>query len=134
MIKSWSSTQQIAALSSGEAELYALTKGASQTNGIISILMDFDLNLDGKVCTDASAAIGISYRRGLGRTRHLDVQDLWIQDEITQGRLKLEKVGTKNNPADILTKVLPRDVMLKHLLALDIKLGQTRAMKAPELV
>ena len=96
--------------------------------------MDFDLYLDGKVCTDASAAIGISYCRGLGRTRHLDVQYLWVQDEITRGRLKLEKVGTKNNPAEIHTKVLPHDVMLKHLLALDVELGQAPAMKAPELV
>ena len=30
MIKSWSSTQQLVALSSGEAELYAFIKGASQ--------------------------------------------------------------------------------------------------------
>ena len=41
MIKSWSSTQQLVALSSGEAELYALIKGASQTKGIISMLVDF---------------------------------------------------------------------------------------------
>ena len=34
-----------------------------KTKGIMSTLMGFDLNLDGKVCTDASAAIGISYRR-----------------------------------------------------------------------
>ena len=74
MIKSWSSTQQIVALSSGEAELCALTKGASQTKGITSMVMDVDLNLDGKVSTDAFAAIDISYRRGLGRMRHLYVQ------------------------------------------------------------
>ena len=68
MMKSWGSTH-----SSGEEKMYALIKGASQTMAIISILMDFDLNLDGKVCTDASVAIGISCRRGLGRTRLLVV-------------------------------------------------------------
>ena len=30
MIKSWSSTQQVMALSSGEAELYGMLKGATQ--------------------------------------------------------------------------------------------------------
>ena len=64
MIKFWSSTQQLVAISSGEAELYALIKGASQTKGIISMLMDFGLTFDGTVSTDASAAIGISFRRG----------------------------------------------------------------------
>ena len=133
MIKSWSSTQQLVALSSGEAELYALIKGASQTKGIISMLMDFGLIFDGTVCTDASAAMGISFRRGLGRTRHLDVQYLWIQEEVAEGRLKVDKVGTTENPADILTKAVGRDVMLKHLQALDIELSNTRAVKAPEL-
>ena len=133
VIKSWSSTQQLVALSSGEAELYALIKGASQTKGIISMLMDFGLTFDGTVCTDASAAMRISFREGLGRTRHLDVQYLWIQEEVAEGRLKVDKVGTTENPADILTKAVGRDVMLKHLQALDIELSNTRAVKAPEL-
>ena len=64
VIKSWSSTQQLVALSSGKAELYALIKGASQTRGIISMLVDYGLTFDGTVCTDASAAMGISCRRG----------------------------------------------------------------------
>ena len=64
VIKSWSSTQQPVALSSGEAELYALIKGASQTKGIISMLMDLRLRFDGTVCTDASAAMGISFSKG----------------------------------------------------------------------
>eukprot|EP00973_Karenia_brevis_P070922 9856951-Karenia_brevis.AAC.1 len=40
-IKTWSSTQQVIALSSGEAELYALVKGAAQSKGICSMLKDF---------------------------------------------------------------------------------------------
>ena len=99
VIKSWTSTQQLAALSSGKAELYALIKGASQTRGIISMLVDFCLTCDGTVCTDASAAMGISCRRALGRTRHLDVQYLWIQEKVAEGRLKVDKVATKENPA-----------------------------------
>ena len=41
VMKSWSSTQQLEALSSGKAELYALIKGASQTKGVILMLVDF---------------------------------------------------------------------------------------------
>ena len=99
VIKSWSSTQQLVALSSGKAELYALIKGASQTRGIISMLVD-----DGTVCTDASAAMGISFRRALGRTRHLDVQYLWIQEKVAEGRLKVDRVATQENPARYLDK------------------------------
>ena len=41
LIKSWSSTQQVMALSSGEGELYGMLKGATQTNGLISMMADF---------------------------------------------------------------------------------------------
>ena len=40
LIKSWSTNQQVIALSSGEAELHALTKGAAQTLGIVSMARD----------------------------------------------------------------------------------------------
>ena len=50
----------------------------------------------------------------------------WIQGEVTQDRLKVDKVGTKENVADILTKAVVKDVLLQHLLALDIELGNTR--------
>ena len=37
LIKAWSTDQQVSALSSGEAGLNALTKGAAQTRGIVSL-------------------------------------------------------------------------------------------------
>ena len=74
MIKSWSSTQQVMALSSGEAELYGALKGATQTKGLISMMADFGEKVVATVCSDASAAISIAHRQGLGKTRHIEVQ------------------------------------------------------------
>ena len=54
MIKSWSTTQQVLALSSGEAELYALLKGASQMKGLMSQLAEWGIMVKGVVKTDAS--------------------------------------------------------------------------------
>ena len=86
MLKSWSSSQSVIALSSGEAELYAMMKLTTQVLGIISLASDFKWNLSGEVRTDSSAAIGIANRVGLGgRSRHLRVQYLWIQECIEQG-------------------------------------------------
>ena len=106
LLKSWSTTQQVTALSSGEAELYAMLKGATQSKGMMSMLGDFGASVEATVCSDASAAIGIAYRRGLGKTRHIEVQYLWIQREVADGKLQLEKVSTDANPADLLTKAL----------------------------
>jgi len=133
MIKSWSSTQQNIALSSGEAELYAMVKGAAQTKGLMAMMNDFGLKIGAKICTDASAAIGIVHRQGLGKTRHIDVQYLWIQTEVNEGRLKVSKVATSSNPADLLTKALGSKSIQKHLQAIEVTVDTTRANKAPML-
>ena len=85
LIKSWSSTQKITALSSGEAEYYAIVKGASQGIGIRSMLQDFQINAAStryiEVKEDSSAAKGIASRRGLGKLKHVDIKELWIQQK-----------------------------------------------------
>ena len=42
--------------------------------------------------TDSSTAIGIASKRGLGRVRHIEVADLWLQEKITDKVIKLNKV------------------------------------------
>ena len=45
-IRSWSTTQATVAMSSAEAELYALTKGAANTLGFIALAKDFGYDLN----------------------------------------------------------------------------------------
>ena len=121
------------ALSSADAELYALTKGASQGLGMMALLSDFGLTVSVTVHTDASAAIGIVRRAGLGKLRHLNVRYLWVQDQEKSERLWLEKVAGADNPADIATKHLSADIMRKHLESLGVRVGGGRARSAPIL-
>ena len=132
-LKTWSSTQATVALSSAEAELYALTKGAAQGLGMMALLHDFGLTVSVTVHTDASAAIGIVRRAGLGKLRHLNVRYLWVQDQVKRERLWLEKVAGADNPADLATKHLSADVMRKHLESLGVRAGGGRARSAPPL-
>ena len=80
-IKRIQNTQQTIALSSGETELYALTKAATRVAVVISLAADFGIPLKGKAMSDSNAAIGITARGGIGRTRHIQVQHLWRQQE-----------------------------------------------------
>ena len=41
-----------------------------------------------------------------GKIRHVKVQCLWIHDAVENKELNIEKVGTLENPADMLTKFL----------------------------
>ena len=133
VVKSWSSTQQVIALSSGEAELYALIKTAAQTKGIMASYMDFGQKLDCIVHTDANAAMGIVHRLGLGRTRHIEVQYLWIQRQVYTKDIEVRKVNTHDNPADILTKSLSHELMEKHLYTVYCETSAGRADSAPRL-
>ena len=133
LVKSWIATQQVMALSSGEAELYAMLKGATQSKGLMSMMADFGESVEATVCSDASAAIGIAHRQGLGKTRHIEVRYLWIQQEIKEGKVNVKKVGTDSNPADLLTKALNRDKIAGHMRMMGYRLDSSRASTAPTL-
>lgn len=97
LIKSWSSTQSVGALSSGEAEYYGKVKGVSVALGSQQVLKDFNIECSFVLKTDASAAILIASRRGLGKVRHIEVCQLWLQDKVRRGNVKVVKVGTHDN-------------------------------------
>jgi hypothetical protein len=132
-LKTWATNQSVVALSIGEAELYALTKGASQTLGVLSMGRDFGLLLTGTVHTDSTAAIGMTYRVGLGKVRHLRVQYLWRQEKVADNDLWLEKVLGNLNPADSMTKGLAREPLEKHLTRLGYHYQSGRAKSAPTI-
>ena len=95
--------------------------------------LDLGIKLDLEILTDATAAIGICRRRGLGKIRHLHVSDLWVQDRLKKGDIKLTKVLGSENPADLLTKHVPRETMRKHMAFLNLVPEEGRPMPAPTL-
>ena len=117
-LRSWSSTQPTIALSSGEAELYSIVKGATLSKGMMSLGLDFGMNLGTHLQTDSTAAIGIVHRKGLGRTRHINVQYLWLQEATDDPNFSLSKVSTKDNPSDILTKAVSSSTLDGHMTSL----------------
>ena len=64
----------------------------------------FGIEVGCTVRTDASAAIGIVHRHGLGKTRYMELQYLRMQQDVQPGKLQVAKVGTDANPADVMTK------------------------------
>ena len=81
----------IIALSSGESELAAIAKACGEGLGIQAMLKDFGHSTNLTVKSDATAAIGICKREGLGRVRHLATGDLWIQQLVRRKGVKLMK-------------------------------------------
>ena len=132
-IKGWSKTQSLVALSSGESELYATLKASAETLGMLSIMKDLGWSMSGEIWGDASAALGIIHRRGLGKTRHIDTGLLWVQQTAAEKRLSFHKVLGKVNPADLYTKYMDEATTSKHTKALAHEFAAGRAEEAPKL-
>ena len=121
----------ILALSSGESELAAVVKGAGEALGYQSGLQDFGANLPIELHSDATVAIGMCRREGLGRVRHLSTSDLWVQQLVRHKRIQLFKCGTLDNISDILTKGMARDRTLYLMNLMYYQLQGGRATAAP---
>ena len=81
--------------------------------------------------SDATAAIGICKRQGLGRIRHLATADLWCQQVVRSKRVRLDKWPVTENAADLFTKYLCRPDILEHLKRMSIYPKDGRSSLAP---
>ena len=120
LVKIYSSTQHVIALSSGESEFYAGICAGSTLIGARSMAEDLGVSRLGVLLFDATAAKAMLTRKGFGRAKHIHRSHLWLQQRIDHRDFKLGKVGTKANPADLGTKHLegPRILELLELMNL----------------
>ncbi len=133
LIKSWCKLQTCVASSSGEAELYGCNKTTSECLGLQSIALDFGTKHKVSVCTDSSAALGIIQRFGLGKTKHIDLEQLWCQEMSSSGRVMYRKVAGTANPADMLTKAVDESNIMVNTRRLQLAFMSGRAVSAPHL-
>ena len=126
-IKSWSSTQPVIAMSSGEAELYALVRAASEGLGIQAVAADLGCPTVVKVWVDSSAAKSACSRVGLGRLRHLEVKYLWAQEAFRNKKFELKKIRGDQNPADVLPKPMSATELAPKIAAVGRRIVGDRA-------
>ncbi len=55
------------------------------------------------VTTDASAAVGVVQRKGSGKIKHLEVKQLWVQEQERKKSLSMKKIPREVNWADLFT-------------------------------
>ena len=80
-LKTWSPTQASVALSSAEAEFYAMIEATSQAKGVVTVMMEMGFNISAPIhlFTDSSAAKSFVSRQGLGKMKHLEIRNLWLR-------------------------------------------------------
>lgn len=115
LLKVWSKTQAAISLSSAEAELYAAVHCAAEALGLQSLMKDLSGDAKIHLGMDASAALGMINRQGLGKARHVETQWLWIQQAAREGRIQVTKIPGAENPADLMTKPLGSDAIDRYM-------------------
>ncbi|CAK0806902.1 unnamed protein product, partial [Prorocentrum cordatum] len=120
----WARTQKTPALSSAEAELYAIGSGAVETLGTDTLLKKVGYGEAAPaIMMDSSSALAVAKKRGPGRMKHIELKMLAVQDWIKEKRLQVGKVPTEANPADVLTKALAKEKLVRHGWELGLRGG-----------
>ena len=118
-IKTWSKTQAVIANSSAESDLYGVVRGACEGLGIKTLCMDMGSDLGITLELDAMAAKGILDRQGIAKVRHIDVNCLWLQEQCAKKIVPLTEIPGEGNSADLMTKHLSINMILRHMLKLN---------------
>ena len=124
-IKTSSASQGATALSSAEAEFYAMIEAVLRAKGFLSLASELGFSALSnvvKIGTDSSAAKSFVSRRGLGKMRHLEIRDLWLQQEVLNKKVVVSKVAGEENPADLMTKILGMADITSRLAHMNIRI------------
>jgi len=118
-----SRTQHVLALSSGEAELYAMGTGVLEALHLKNFLVESGIASKTNVIlhTDSSAAKSMAARFGATRrTRHIELRYLYLQSLVQTGAIRLSKIAGADNVSDIMTKYVSSETLRKHMSSLGL--------------
>ena len=109
----------IPSLSTMKAEYMAATEAAKEAIWLQGLVEDLGLAQEQiDVYFDSQSAIHLAKNQVYhARTKHIDVRYHFIREIMEDGEIQLQKIGTKHNPADMLTKVVS-GIKFKHCLDL----------------
>ena len=117
---SWKSkAQSNIARSSCEAEYIALNEGGAEVIWLRKILTELGLQDKTKstnIWVDNEPAIALANHKMVKhRTKHIKLKYDWIREQIEEGEITVKHKSTKENLADLFTKVLPRPTTEKFI-------------------
>ena len=109
---SWASTKQKStALSSSEAEIYALSEGAKDVVYFRKLLAGLGETTNSRptsCATDNKGARDLAFNpEHHKRSKHIARRHFYVRDMVEPMELTVPLVGTSDNQADFLTKPLP---------------------------
>ena len=109
--------QRVVALSSTEAEFYALSEAGKLALYVRSILNDLDMpqHTATSVYEDNKGCLHMTQnQKPTKNTRHVDLRHFAVVDWVAQDLLTVKKISTSDNSSDTLTKSLSKTLFHRH--------------------
>ena len=102
--------QRCVALSTIEAEFIAITEACKELLWVKNFLQELSVVQDKYLLfVDGQSAIYLGKNSTFhSRSKHINMRYHWIRDALDAKLLKLSKIHTDDNGADMMTKTLPR--------------------------
>lgn len=120
----WCSKKQSSvSLSSTEAEYVSMSMAASEACWLINLLKDLDFKNNSPVqlyCDNQSAILNAS-TDSVKRLKHVDIRYHFIKDLIKNNKICIKYISTCEQLADMLTKPLSKDMLIKLLTQCNVK-------------
>ena len=69
----------------------------------------------------------------MGKVRHIETNQLWLQERVAKGSIVITKISTHDNLADQLTKPVAEEKLKKHIEGTHQKLASGRHPLAPRM-
>ena len=122
----WSSRRQdITAQSITEAEYIACSEGTKDIRWLQQLLEELPSQIlvqPAYLYSDNEAAIKLTKTQTFHkRTRHIEHRYHYIRELVDQGKIQLRGITGKDNPSDILTKILPMSSVKEWMMKLGLE-------------
>jgi hypothetical protein len=111
-------------LSSTEAEIMAASETCRRLITARRLCADLGVRHDNRInfAVDSTGAIGVATAPSVStKMRHVSRHDMFVRALVQSRFVKLQRIDTKENPADVLTKSLPLPIFRKHRHALALR-------------
>lgn len=130
---SWRSKKQsLVALSTTEAELYALAETVKELKWLRKLLSDFDCNINSPIkiqCDNMSTICMVKNEDISDASKHIDSRIHFVRDEVQHKRFDVIHCPTDLNVADLMTKPLGRIKLEQFREAASLKHKQELKLK-----
>lgn len=114
----WCSKKQASvSLSSTESEYVSMSMAASEACWLINLLNDFGHKNVSPVnifCDNQSAILNAG-TEAIKRLKHVDIRYHFVKELIRNNKICVKYINTNDQPADIFTKALSRELVVRHL-------------------